>query len=86
MIQRVQKSCFVALPYLFNSIKQYKTQIGQWQKEGRFPPKHIKRADMEAMVSLKEQRALDGKQTVFFYRGWRIDDIKIKRFIFEDLS
>ena len=50
-------------------------------ERGRFPPKHIKRADMEAMASVREQRTLDGKQTIFFYRGWRIDDLKIKRFI-----
>jgi hypothetical protein len=36
---------------------------------------------MEAMASVREQRTLDGKQPIFFYRGWRIDDLKIKRFI-----
>lgn len=67
--------------YCFKAtVKQYKTKIEQWRREGKLPPKNFKQSEMRAMVRKVRKRQADGKVSEFRYRGWPVDHDKIIRF------
>ena len=68
--------CLLLIGLLSNN--QYKKQITKWQKEGKLPPKHIKRSESEFMIQKRKQRESEGqKDTLFLYNGWKMPNEKI---------
>ena len=56
--------------------RQYKRKISSWRLD-----KNIKDHEMRAILAVRTSRIAQGKKSIFYVRGRRVDPAKIDRFL-----
>lgn len=69
------QSCKFRSTLIPESPRTWKTKIKEWGFD-----KNVSKKDMTFVVAKANQRTMEGKETVFYYRGLEITPSKIKNF------